>query len=75
MGSITETHPTETHTDERWFCPPCGAVYDPAAGDASAGIEAGTAFEDLPHEWRCPVCRSLKCDYVPLGRSRITGRV
>ena len=57
-----------------WFCPPCGHVYDPAAGDPSADVAPGTAFERLPHSWRCPVCESLKCDYVPLEPARLTGR-
>ena len=35
---------------------PCGYVYDPAVGDPDAGIAPGTAFEDLPEDWVCPVC-------------------
>ena len=34
----------------------CGYVYDPAVGDPDNGIAAGTAFEDLPEDWVCPVC-------------------
>jgi rubredoxin len=34
----------------------CGYVYDPAVGDPDSGIEPGTAFEDLPEDWVCPVC-------------------
>lgn len=40
----------------KWACTVCGYVYDPAAGDPDSGIEAGTAFEDLPDTWVCPVC-------------------
>ncbi|MDZ4131809.1 MAG: rubredoxin, partial [Dethiobacteria bacterium] len=29
---------------------------DPAEGDSNAGIAPGTAFEDLPDDWVCPVC-------------------
>ena len=32
----------------------CGYVYDPAVGDPDGGIEAGTAFEDVPDDWVCP---------------------
>ena len=35
---------------------PCGHVYDPEVGDPDNGIEPGTAFEDLPEDWECPVC-------------------
>ena len=30
--------------------------YDPAVGDEEHGIPAGTAFEDLPADWTCPLC-------------------
>ncbi len=41
---------------EKWVCEPCGYVYDPEVGDPDNGIEPGTAFEDLPDDWVCPVC-------------------
>ena len=34
----------------------CGYIYDPAIGDPDNGIEPGTAFEDLPDDWTCPLC-------------------
>ncbi len=39
---------------------PCDYVYDPAEGDYDNGIEAGTAFEDLPDGWVCPLCGAEK---------------
>jgi rubredoxin len=39
---------------------PCGYVYDPAEGDIENGIEPGTAFEDLPADWVCPLCGAEK---------------
>ena len=30
--------------------------YDPEVGDPDNGIAAGTAFEDLPEDWVCPLC-------------------
>lgn len=41
---------------DRWVCDPCGYVYDPAEGDPDNDVEPGTAFEDLPEDWVCPVC-------------------
>jgi len=43
---------------DRRLCPEneCGYIYDPAEGDPEHGIPPGTAFEDLPEEWVCPVC-------------------
>ena len=40
----------------KYECEPCGYVYDPEAGDPDNGIAPGTAFEDLPDDWVCPVC-------------------
>jgi rubredoxin len=34
----------------------CGYVYDPEVGDPDNGVAPGTAFEDLPEDWVCPVC-------------------
>ena len=35
---------------------PCGYIYDPEAGDPEGGIAPGTAWEDIPEDWVCPVC-------------------
>ena len=40
----------------KYRCTVCGYIYDPAVGDSSQGIKAGTAFEDLPDTWVCPEC-------------------
>jgi rubredoxin len=41
---------------EIYECGACGYKYDPEKGDPENGIEPGTAFEDLPEDWECPVC-------------------
>ncbi|MBQ7562500.1 MAG: rubredoxin [Lachnospiraceae bacterium] len=40
----------------KYQCGPCGYIYDPEKGDLDSGIAPGTAFEDLPDDWCCPVC-------------------
>ena len=40
----------------RYQCGPCGYIYDPEKGDPDSGIAPGTAFEDLPDDWCCPIC-------------------
>jgi rubredoxin len=35
---------------------PCGYVYDPAKADPDNGVAPGTAWEDLPGDWSCPMC-------------------
>ncbi|HOV80670.1 MAG TPA: rubredoxin [Bacillota bacterium] len=41
-------------------CTVCGYVYDPEKGDPENGIAPGTAFEQLPESWTCPVCGAAK---------------
>mgnify|MGYP005837303697 CR=1 FL=1 len=41
---------------KKYVCTVCGYVYDPAVGDPSHDIPAGTSFEKLPDGWTCPVC-------------------
>ena len=40
---------------EKYVCP-CGYVYDPTLGDPDANVPMGTAFDELPEDWVCPVC-------------------
>ena len=40
----------------KYVCTVCGYVYDEETGDIDNGIEAGTAFEDLPDDFVCPLC-------------------
>ena len=35
---------------------PCGYIYDPKAGDPDGGIAPGTAWEDIPADFECPLC-------------------
>ena len=48
---------------DKYVCQVCGYVYDPANGDSDNGIEPGTAFEDLPDDWTCPVCGVSKDEF------------
>ena len=44
----------------------CGYVYDPEIGDPDNGIAPGTAFEDLPEDWTCPICGAGKALFSPV---------
>lgn len=48
---------------KKYICTVCDWVYDPEIGDPDAGIIPGTAFEDLPEDWVCPVCGVGKDDF------------
>jgi rubredoxin len=39
----------------KYVCP-CGYEYDPKLGDPENGIAPGTAWEDVPADFVCPVC-------------------
>lgn len=48
---------------------PCGYVYDPDLGDPDNGIAPGTAWEDVPEDWTCPVCGASKKNFKPLSEA------
>lgn len=41
---------------DKYVCTVCNYVYDPELGAPESGIAPGTAFEDLPEDWVCPLC-------------------
>jgi rubredoxin len=49
----------------RYVCNICGYIYDPSEGDPDNGVNPGTAFQDLPENWVCPVCGASKEDFAP----------
>lgn len=65
-GSAPKNAPTyieespKAKSGDRYVCTVCGYIYDPKLGDPDNGIDPGTAFEDLPEDWVCPVCKHPK---------------
>lgn len=49
---------------KQMVCSVCSYVYDESAGMPEAGIAPGTAWEDLPEGWKCPVCGAGKDAFV-----------
>ena len=47
----------------KYGCVYCGYVYRPSKGDPEGGIDRGTEFEDLPADWKCPLCGADKDDF------------
>lgn len=47
-------------------CGVCWWVYDPARGDDTWQIPAGTPFADLPEHWRCPGCDTARSQFMVL---------
>jgi rubredoxin len=54
---------TKSKTMKKYVCNTCGYEYDPEVGDPENNIPAGTAFEDLPEDWVCPLCGVGKEDF------------
>lgn len=54
----------ELHRHE---CGVCGYIYEPSVGDPKRNIPNGTAFEDIPNDWRCPVCNTKKKAFADIG--------
>ena len=47
----------------KYVCGVCGWTYDPEVGAPDNGIAPGTAWEDLPEDFTCPVCGVGKDDF------------
>lgn len=71
-GKAPKNAPTYQKADEKkeiksgpakYQCIVCGHIYDPEEGDPESGIAPGTAFDDLPDDWVCPVCGAEKRDF------------
>jgi len=48
----------------KYACQVCGYVYDPALGDPDNGVNPGTAFDNVPDSWVCPVCGADKDNFA-----------
>ena len=49
---------SEKQTTGKYVCSICGYIYDPDEND-------GTAFDDLPDDWKCPRCKQGKDKFNP----------
>lgn len=50
----------------KYRCTVCSWIYDPELGDPESGIAPGTAFEDIPEDWSCPLCAVTKDMFEPI---------
>lgn len=55
-----------TSPGPKWLCVPCWYIYDENIWDPDGWIPPGTRFEDIPADWRCPVCGVGKSDFILL---------
>lgn len=57
----------ETQVLDRYECRACGYVYEPDKGDNKSQVSPGTPFEELPPNWRCPVCGVKASQFENIG--------
>jgi len=50
---------------QKYICDVCGYIYDPADGDPDNGVTPGTAWENVPDDWVCPICGVDKSVFSP----------
>jgi rubredoxin len=48
---------------KRYMCLLCGLIYDEEKGWPEEGIAAGTLWDDVPYNWKCPECGATKFDF------------
>ena len=51
---------------QKYVCTLCGYEYDPAEGDPNNNVAPGTAWEQVPEDWTCPVCAAGKDNFDPV---------
>lgn len=48
---------------KKYICDVCGYIYDPAEGDPENDVAEGTAWENVPEDWLCPLCAVGKDEF------------
>ncbi|WP_017325256.1 rubredoxin [Synechococcus sp. PCC 7336] len=63
-----ESGPTLTPQEmHRYECRSCGYAYEPTKGDPQNNIAVGVPFENLPADWKCPVCGASQALFEDVG--------
>jgi len=60
VEKIEEPEHEHIFDGESYVCVICGYTYNPEEGDPSMDIPPGTPFEELPEDYRCPICNASK---------------
>ncbi len=65
--------PAMNGAQRRFMCRGCYFIYEEAAGLPQQSIRPGTAFADIPANWRCPDCGTDKTTFRPYVEKVATG--
>jgi GntR family transcriptional regulator/MocR family aminotransferase len=63
--AVTFAGPLISNPQRRFICRGCYFIYEEASGLPQQGIRPGTAFADIPANWRCPDCGTEKTTFRP----------
>ena len=55
-----------TNWYRKFLCLPCWFIYDEELWDPDSWLAPWTKFEDIPENWKCPVCQVTKKDFIAL---------
>jgi rubredoxin len=56
-STVQNAHiPSNERIIMKYVCQVCGYTYDSEVGDIELGIDPGTAWEDIPDDFICPIC-------------------
>lgn len=55
--------------EQMWQCQvaTCGYIYNPDKGDRKGDIAKGMSFNDIPNDWKCPLCGASKDKFRPVA--------
>ena len=67
LATAPDEAAADTSEIDAYECKSCGYQYEPLKGDNRSQVIAGTAFQDLPVDWRCPVCGVPKTRFTNVG--------
>ncbi len=65
--------PVMNGTQRRFMCRGCYFIYEEANGLPQQSIRPGTAFADIPSNWRCPDCGTDKTTFRPYVEKAAAG--
>ena len=65
----SNNNPThDTNRSGEHECQSCMYTYVPSNGDDFYPVSPGTAFKNLPEDWRCPTCGAEKSKFKNMGK-------
>ncbi|HWQ63540.1 MAG TPA: thiamine pyrophosphate-dependent enzyme [Methanospirillum sp.] len=54
-----------------WRCAICSYIYREEAGEEQSHTAPGTRFEDLPQDWKCPICNAGKSSFARIEEEKV----